>query len=60
MQRRKTHFEQVPIEVAEKVLRQATVLASARRSLAPRVALEREAVAEFRRRPGKSAGKERI
>jgi len=58
MQRRKTHFEQVPIEFAEKVLQRAAVLASARRALAPLPVLEREAVAEFPRRPGKDAGKE--
>jgi hypothetical protein len=33
MQREKTRFEQVPVAVAEKVLQQATVLASARRTL---------------------------
>jgi len=57
MQRRKTHFEQVPVEVAEKVLQQATVLASARQSLAPLSALEREAVPEFPRRLGEDARK---
>jgi hypothetical protein len=60
MQKRKTHFKQVPIEVVEKVLQQAAVLASARQSLAPLSVLEREAVAEFPRRPGKGARKERI
>jgi hypothetical protein len=57
MKRQKTHFEQVPIQVAEKVLQQAAVLASARRSLAPLSVLEREAVAESPRRPEKDARK---
>jgi hypothetical protein len=57
MQIRKTHFAQVPIQVAEKVLRQAAVLAIARRSLAPLSVLEREALAESPRRPGKDARK---
>ena len=60
MQKRKTHFEQVPVEVAEKVLQQATVLASERQALAPLSMPEREAVAEFPRQPGKGARKERI
>jgi hypothetical protein len=60
MQRRKTHFEQVPIEVAEKVLRQATVLAIARQSLRPLPVRERETAAEVTERPGKDARKEQI
>jgi hypothetical protein len=60
MQRRKTRFEQVPIAVAENVLRQATALASARQSLAPLSVQERKAVAEFARRQGKDARKARI
>jgi hypothetical protein len=59
MQRQKTRFEQVPVEVAEKVLRQATVLADERRSRAPLSAQEREATAEFPRRRGNGARKER-
>jgi hypothetical protein len=58
MQRQKTHFEQVPIRVARKVLRQATVLTSARLSSAPHPAREREAVDEFPRPPGKDAHKQ--
>jgi hypothetical protein len=57
MQTQKTRFEQVPVAVAEKVLRQATVLASVRRSLAPLSVLEREAVNESPGRPGKDARK---
>jgi hypothetical protein len=60
MQRRKVRFDQVPVEVAEKALRQATVLARERRSLAPLSVLQREAVAEFPRQPGKDARKKRI
>jgi hypothetical protein len=55
MQREKTRFEQVPVAVAEKVLQQATVLASARRALAPLSVLEREAAADLPRRPAKNA-----
>lgn len=54
----KTHFEQVPIEVVEKVLRQGTVLASAQRSPAPLPVQEREAAIELPGRPGKGMGKE--
>lgn len=57
MQREKTRFEQVPVAVAEKVLQQATALASERWALAPRSVLEREAVAEVLGRPAKDAGK---
>jgi hypothetical protein len=60
MQRRKTHFEQVSIRVAMKVLRQATILASARRSSTPNSARERETVDEFPRPPGKQARKGKI
>jgi hypothetical protein len=58
MQRQKTRFGHVPVAVAEKVLEQATALASARRSLAPLSVLEREALAESPGRPGKGAHKE--
>jgi hypothetical protein len=60
MQRRKTHFEQVAIDVAEKALEQATALAIARRSLAPLSVQKREAMAESTKQPGKGMRKERI
>ena len=60
MQKRKTHFEQVPIRVARKALRQATIPASARLSFTPNSAREREAMDEFPKQPGKHSRKETI
>jgi hypothetical protein len=58
MRNRETHFEQVPIEVVETVLRQARVLARMlEKSPAPLSALERQAVAEFPKQRGKYPSK---
>jgi hypothetical protein len=47
MRNRETHFEQVPIEVVEAILRQAAALAAIlERSPAPASGLERPALAE--------------
>ncbi len=53
MRNGETHFEQVPIEVVETVLRQATALARMlEKSPAPLSALERQAIAEFPKQRG--------
>jgi hypothetical protein len=61
MRNRETHFEQVPIEVVETVLRQAAALARMlEKSPAPLSALERQAIAEFPKQRGKYLSKEQL
>lgn len=61
MRNMQTHFEQVPIGVVEKILRQAAALARLlEKSPAPVSALERQVLAEFLRQVESTASKEQL